>query len=154
MRKITGVLIGLTMLCTVLIGSRTMASAATAKHHLSLEHRALDRGMTRRGDPYVFGAAGPHSFDCSGLVQWSYRQVGKHLPRTSQQQWHIGRRIRVGPGQLRKGDLIFMYPTSSGPDHVGEYVGSGDMLNAAHTGTRVRVEKIYWREFVGARRIS
>ena len=84
------------------------------------------------GRPYVWGGASPAtSFDCSGLVQWVYRQVGVHLPRTAQQQFDATDRLT--PDQLQPGDLVFFahtYPSVEPITHVGIYVGGGRMINA------------------------
>lgn len=90
------------------------------------------------GDPYVYGAAGPNSFDCSGLVQYSLGQLGIKAPRTSEAQWHWTQHI--SRDQLQPGDLIFeQWPgDSSAPGHVVIYAGSGQVLEAPHTGLNVR----------------
>lgn len=145
----------------LLTGGGSAASAAIAHHHhhshsLWRAHhrqriRALRHALTRLGDPYVFGGDGPYVFDCSGLVNWAYRQAGRVLPRTSQEQWQIGKRIIRG--HYRRGDLVFEYPQAGGPDHVGIYLGHDRMIDAPHPGARVRIERIFWPEFVGMRRM-
>jgi cell wall-associated NlpC family hydrolase len=95
------------------------------------------------GMPYAWGGASPAtSFDCSGLVQWSYGQVGVRLPRTAQQQYDAT--ARVGRDQLRPGDLVFFAHTyDAGPaepiTHVGIYVGGGQMINAPVEGQPIAV---------------
>ncbi len=110
--------------------------------------QALQYALTKRGDPYVWGAAGPNSFDCSGLVMWAYAQVGINLPHYTGSQWNMGEHI--SRSQLEPGDLVFFFPTI---EHVGMYVGDGLMLDAPYTGAVVRIEPIYWSAFVGAVRI-
>jgi cell wall-associated NlpC family hydrolase len=100
------------------------------------------------GTPYVYGGEWlHHGFDCSGLVQWAYRHAGVSLPRTSDSQHaaipHVGRH------HLQPGDLLFFYP---GISHVAIYVGHGRMIEAPHTGLRVRTMDVYWRYLVGAGR--
>ena len=104
---------------------------------------AVDAAETRVGDRYVFGAAGPSTFDCSGLVQWAYGQAGIKLPRTSEEQFAATQRI--GAGQLARGDLVFAAGsdgTTSHPGHVGIYLGTPGgiptVLEAPHTGALVR----------------
>ncbi|MFG2395105.1 C40 family peptidase [Streptomyces lavendulae] len=102
------------------------------------------------GAPYVYGAVGPHQFDCSGLVLYAYRKVGKELPRTAQQQFRVAQ--RVSPGSQRPGDLVF-FGSRAGVYHVGIYTGAGHLLHAPKTGSRVRVERI-WSTAVSYGRIT
>jgi hypothetical protein len=89
------------------------------------------------GKPYVFGAAGPGSFDCSGLMLYVFKHYGINLPRGSRDQAKVG--IAIPKGQQRPGDLVFSHWGSEGPSgHVGMYVGDGKILNAPHTGANVR----------------
>ncbi|GAA0911274.1 NlpC/P60 family protein [Streptomyces thermoalcalitolerans] len=89
------------------------------------------------GRPYVWGANGPSSFDCSGLTQWAYAQAGVHLPRTSQEQRDAGRRIPLS--QARPGDLV-VYRSDAG--HVAMYAGNGRVIHAPHPGARVRYDPV------------
>jgi cell wall-associated NlpC family hydrolase len=84
------------------------------------------------GKPYVWGATGPGSFDCSGLTQAAWRAAGVSLPRTTYQQINAGKRISVS--QLQPGDLVFYY---SGITHVALYVGGGRIIHAPHPGAAV-----------------
>lgn len=95
---------------------------------------AVQAALTRIGDPYVWGATGPDSFDCSGLMVWAYQQVGKTLPRSSQAQLAGG--TAVDRSQLQPGDLIIYYPDAS---HVGMYVGNGYVIHASTFGVPVKV---------------
>ena len=98
------------------------------------------------GRPYRWGAAGPYSFDCSGLVMWAYRHVGVSLPHHAASQ--IGHGQRVSRGNLQPGDLVFFgYPIH----HVGMYVGGGDFIEAPYTGASVRISSLGHRgDFAGA----
>ncbi|MEV4512036.1 C40 family peptidase [Dactylosporangium sp. NPDC049525] len=96
------------------------------------------------GKPYVWAAAGPNSFDCSGLVMASYARAGIKLPH--QTGGLIGRGRSVSRAQLQPGDLVF---PSSG--HVGIYLGNGMMIHAPHPGDHVRIAKVY--AFYAGRRI-
>jgi peptidoglycan DL-endopeptidase CwlO len=92
------------------------------------------------GKPYVFGATGPDSFDCSGLVMMAYRSAGVYIPRTSQQQWLFG--PRVAPSAVEPGDLVFFAGgdgTPTSPGHVGIVIGKGQMIEAYATGFPVRI---------------
>lgn len=86
------------------------------------------------GKPYVWGATGPGSFDCSGLTQAAWKSAGVALPRTTYTQINAGR--RVSRDQLAPGDLVFFY---SGITHVGLYIGNGQMIHAPRPGSTVRV---------------
>jgi cell wall-associated NlpC family hydrolase len=110
--------------------------------------QALRWALTRRGDPYVWGAAGPSAFDCSGLVMWAYAQVGISLPHYTGAQWNMG--IHVSRSQLQPGDLVFFYPDIG---HVGLYIGDGLMVDAPDFGEPVQVQPVMWDVYVGAVRI-
>ncbi|WP_181796745.1 C40 family peptidase [Streptomyces sp. WELS2] len=101
------------------------------------------------GSPYVWGATGPHAFDCSGLVQAAYRAAGLSLPRTSYAQINAGR--RVSRSELLPGDLVFFY---SGISHVGIYVGGGRMIHAPNPSAPVRLAPIDQMPFAGATRVA
>ena len=103
---------------------------------------------SRVGDPYVFGAAGPGAFDCSGLVMWAYAQVGISLPHFSGAQYADTTHIPMSA--LQPGDLVF--PSDPG-QHVAMYVGGGMIVEASHTGVPVHVVPMYsW--FVLASRVT
>jgi peptidoglycan DL-endopeptidase CwlO len=111
--------------------------------------QALQAAISRLGDPYIWGAAGPTSFDCSGLVMWAYQQVGISLPHFTVSQYNSG--VHVARSDLEPGDLVFFFSNIS---HVGMYIGNGMMINAPNFGEDVKVQPIYWNEFVGAVRIA
>jgi cell wall-associated NlpC family hydrolase len=110
--------------------------------------QALRWALRVRGSPYVWGAAGPHAFDCSGLVMWAYGKVGISLPHFTGLQWDMG--VHVGRNQLQPGDLVFFYPDVG---HVGLYIGNGLMVDAPDFGEDVRVQRVMWPYYVGAVRI-
>ncbi|MCX3061405.1 C40 family peptidase [Streptomyces beihaiensis] len=97
---------------------------------------ALAAAKTQIGKPYVSGATGPNSYDCSGLTQWSYAQAGVHISRTTYTQVNDG--VHIGMSQLRPGDLVFFNNTQ----HVALYAGNGQVLHAPHPGAYVRYESI------------
>lgn len=107
---------------------------------------ALDAALSKVGSPYVYGAAGPDAFDCSGLVQWAYRQAGMELPRTSGAQ--LGAGTPVAFEDLRPGDLVSFY----GGGHSGLYAGDGNVVHAATSGSPVHVASVSSMPFAGARR--
>jgi peptidoglycan DL-endopeptidase CwlO len=114
----------------------------------SIPAQALRYALTRQGDPYVWAAAGPSEFDCSGLVVWAYAQIGISLPHFTGDLWNMG--VHISRNDLQPGDLVFFYNL----DHVGIYMGQGLMLNAPHTGAVVRVEPMHWDAYNGAVRIA
>lgn len=105
--------------------------------------------LTQQLRPYVWGAAGPTTFDCSGLVMWAYQKVGISLPHYTGDQWTAG--THVSREDLRPGDLVFFY---SDLHHVGIYIGGGMMVHAPHTGDVVRVAPLGNRPFAGGVRIA
>jgi cell wall-associated NlpC family hydrolase len=110
--------------------------------------RALRAALTRQGAPYIWGATGPGTFDCSGLVQWSYRQAGVILPRGSWDQAKVGTAVVSG---LQPGDLIGLYSPVS---HIGMYVGNGLYINAPQSGDVVKVARVPWQDVTAIRRIG
>jgi cell wall-associated NlpC family hydrolase len=110
--------------------------------------QALRWALTKRGDPYVWGGAGPNVFDCSGLVMWAYAQLGISLPHFTGAQWNSGQHI--SRSQLEPGDLVFFFADLG---HEGIYIGDGLMLAAPQTGEVVQIEPVFWSDYVGAVRI-
>ncbi|MFD4758848.1 NlpC/P60 family protein [Streptomyces sp. NPDC058439] len=101
------------------------------------------------GKPYVWGATGPSSFDCSGLTQAAWRSAGVSLPRTTYTQINAGQ--HVSRSELAPGDLVFFY---SGISHVGLYIGNGQMIHAPRPGAPVRIAPIDHMPFAGATRVA
>jgi cell wall-associated NlpC family hydrolase len=113
--------------------------------------RAVAFARGQLGKPYVWGASGPSSYDCSGLVMAAYRSAGVWLPRVSRAQWQAG--PRVGLGGLAPGDLVFFAYDTGNPGsihHVGMYVGGGAMIEAPYSGARVRLASIGRHDYIGA----
>lgn len=104
---------------------------------------------THLGKWYVFGAAGPSNFDCSGLTQYVFRKFGVNLPHSAAAQRSTGRGIPAS--QARAGDIV-VFSEGGRWGHVGIYLGGGYMLDAPHSGAQVRVEKV-WRDTVVYRRL-
>lgn len=136
-------------------GSVTVASgkSKTAKRSKGARQQAKARtavavARNQIGDPYRYGATGPGSFDCSGLVQYAWRKAGVTIPRVTNSQYARIKK-KVSWKNLQPGDLMFF----RGLGHVGMYVGKGKMIHSPRTGFTVRVEKVSgWRKssFVGA----
>lgn len=110
---------------------------------------ALEWAFAELGKPYVWGATGPNSFDCSGLTQFVWRQAGVAIPRVAAAQYAWT--IPVPLSQLLPGDLVFYGTTDI--HHVGIYIGAGLMINAPHTGTVVQVSSIWWSDLAGFGRV-
>lgn len=98
-----------------------------------------DYAMSKIGAPYVWGAAGPNAFDCSGLTSWAYAQAGKQIPRTSDAQAYSGKPVSLNA--LKPGDIVSYY---GGASHVGVYIGNGKIVHALQSGTPVRVDDLHY----------
>ena len=116
----------------------------------------LNLAYSKMGCPYVWGAEGPNSFDCSGFTSYVFRNAaGVSLPRTSSAQSGYGR--TVSKSNLQPGDLVFFNTSGGGVSHVGIYVGGGNMIHSPSTGKTVSVTSInssyYSSRFVTAKRV-
>ncbi|WP_297417769.1 NlpC/P60 family protein [Clostridium sp.] len=119
-------------------GSVSVPSAGNAQ-------AILNEAYAQLGKPYVWGATGADSFDCSGFTQYVYEHAaGIDISRTTYSQINVGQ--PVNQDQLQPGDLVFTHP-----GHVGIYVGNGQMINAPQTGDVVKVAPVY--SFYAARRV-
>ncbi|MFD5392673.1 NlpC/P60 family protein [Streptomyces sp. NPDC127097] len=107
--------------------------------------KALAFARAQIGKPYVWGATGPTSYDCSGLTQAAWKAAGVDLPRTTWDQVKVGQ--RVATKDLQPGDLVFFYDDIS---HVGLYLGDGKMVHAPKPGANVREESIYYMPIYGS----
>lgn len=106
---------------------------------------ALAYAAAQIGKPYVWGAEGPASFDCSGLTSRAWEHAGRSIPRTSQEQW--AQLPKVPLDRLRPGDLVVYFPTAT---HVALYIGGGKVIQAPRPGTRVKVSPIAANPVLGA----
>jgi cell wall-associated NlpC family hydrolase len=116
----------------------------------------LRAAVSRRGLPYVWGATGPLSFDCSGLVQWSFAQAGIRMPRVAADQALAGPAVPVS--KLQPGDLLFYHTDPTAPtyiSHVTIYLGNGWMIQAPEPGKNVEIVPAdFGSEFAGAIRVN
>ena len=111
------------------------AQAAPIRTTADQRAKAATFATGKIGAPYRYGAAGPTSFDCSGLVGWAYRKAGKPLGvRTSQEMWRLG--VKRTRAQLQKGDLVYTWDKNHG--HVGIFIGQGKYVHAPGAGRRVQ----------------
>jgi murein DD-endopeptidase len=123
----------------------------------SVGERAALQAAQLVGKPYRYGGTSPSTgFDCSGLVQYSYAQAGRKLPRSTDDQRVAAQRIRVS--ELRRGDLVFFDQEGKKSSHVGIYVGNGEFVHAPSSGKRVRRDRLdapYWSKHISeARRLN
>ena len=115
------------------------------------EQQAVSYAESQIGKPYQWGAAGPDSYDCSGLVMWAYAQAGVHLDHWTGYQWQEG--ARIATSALRPGDLVFFATNTNDPNtihHVGIYIGNGQMVEAPFTGANVRISSAWRPDLIGA----
>jgi cell wall-associated NlpC family hydrolase len=110
---------------------------------------AIEAAESVIGDAYVWGATGPSTFDCSGLMLWSWAKAGVDLPRTAAEQQQVGQLVS-SKADLQPGDLVFF---GSPAYHVGMYVGNGDMIDAPNSGENVQIQPIF-SGFSYGRRLS
>lgn len=113
--------------------------------------KAIDYACSKIGSPYVWGAVGPNSFDCSGLTRTAYKAAGVSLPRIAADQSHVGTRISVS--ELRPGDLVF-YRSSSRPSHVAIYIGNELRIHAPRQGDHVRIASVRAGQVTAAVRVA
>jgi cell wall-associated NlpC family hydrolase len=124
------------------------ASASVAVASSAAAQKAVDTALAQRGDMYLYGAAGPDRFDCSGLTSFAYKAAGISLPRTARAQSTFG--TPVSKANLKPGDLVFFYSPVS---HVGMYIGNGQMVHSSRAGKPVSVVSLdAMPGFAGARR--
>lgn len=110
----------------------------------SVGQQIVDIALSKVGAPYVFGAAGPDAFDCSGFTSWVYAQVGKNIPRTAEAQAAGGQ--QVSRDALQPGDIVSFY----GASHVGIYIGDGQIVDALNDTVPVGVRSLDYMPFNNA----
>lgn len=99
--------------------------------------------LGQRGKQYVWGAAGPNTFDCSGLMQWSFGKCGYTLPRVAADQAQTGKHLKLS--ELKKGDMVFFKADKEDPNrvsHVGLYLGDGKFIHAPDEGDVVKISRL------------
>ncbi|MGW9305361.1 NlpC/P60 family protein [Streptomyces cyaneofuscatus] len=126
-------------------GTGTGTGTGADGSYAAKAEKVLAFARAQIGKPYVWGASGPASYDCSGLTQAAWREAGVTLPRTTWDQVKVG--TRVATSDLQPGDLVFFYDDIS---HVGIYKGDGMMIHAPKPGANVREESIYYMPIYGS----
>jgi len=109
---------------------------------------AIKTAYAQLGDPYVYGAAGPSAFDCSGLTMYAWNSAGVSLPHSSSAQYSSTRHVSISA--LQPGDLVFYYSPIS---HVAIYIGGGRVVHASTAGKPVKISNLNDMPFATARRI-
>ena len=126
---------------TLLNGSKKSYKAKKTSQHVTQKAKQMLHV------PYRWGGTTPRGFDCSGLVQYSYKRVGIKLPRTAAQQYRAVRKVKRK--HMTKGDLIFFHTPRRGRyvNHVGIYMGNNKFIHAPGRGKRVQISKLsrYWK---------
>ena len=125
-----------------------VAHTAPAAPGAAARSSAAQNALAKIGSPYRWGASGPSAFDCSGLVNWAFKQEGVSLPRTSRAMASAG--TPVAKSDLRPGDLVLFYRPVS---HVGIYVGNGQIVHASTSGSPVKISGMDRMPFNSARRV-
>ncbi|KUO00063.1 bifunctional lytic transglycosylase/C40 family peptidase [Streptomyces caeruleatus] len=120
--------------------------------------RAISAAKTALGSWYRWGGGcvkpyeGANGCDCSSLTKMAWKQAGVNLPRVTYDQVHAGTAVK-SVSQLRPGDLLFSVPGRAGPEHVGMYIGDGQVIDAPHTGAKVRIKPLsFWKPQIIAMR--
>lgn len=108
---------------------------------------------SKLGTPYVWGATGPTSFDCSGFTSYVYKEAaGVTIARTAQAQYNTNKHVAYK--NIEKGDLVFFGGSSASISHVGMYIGSGKMIDAQNRGVITESVKAPWWHYVGAAHVA
>ena len=124
------------------------AAAVAAQAPSAATAAVVQAALSQVGDPYVWGAAGPNGFDCSGLTMYAYAAAGISLPHSSRVQSQMG--VAVSRADLQPGDLVYFYSPVS---HIAIYIGEGKMVHARTFGQPVSVTTVDMSGYAGARRI-
>lgn len=135
--------------------NRVLASAGAQADNGSMGQRLVETARTQLGNPYQWG--GPAELgkntDCSGLIQATYGANGIQIPRTTYDQWKVGTPVPIN--KMEPGDAIYFHMGPQGPEHVGMYVGNGNMIEDPHTGDVVKIQSLTGYDTpVGVRRFG
>ena len=125
----------------------TASGGSTRPSNAAPADRAAALAAKMVGKPYKYGGSSPSGFDCSGLVQYSFKQAGVSLPHNTVQQRSATRVVNVA--ELRRGDLLFFNQEGKRYGHVGIYLGDGKFVHAPSSGKSVRSDALsnpYWKK--------
>ena len=125
--------------------------APTSVEASTLGYAAVHEASRHNGQPYVYGAAGPTRFDCSGFTKYVYSRMGKYLPHSSSGQYTSSSVVHITQSHRAVGDLIFMRSSSGSIYHVGIYAGSNRWWVAPKTGDHVKLQTLYSSHYSVAR---
>ncbi|AYG84264.1 putative endopeptidase p60 [Streptomyces hundungensis] len=129
------------VLTLAVTGASTLAPGiAPEASAAAVASRALHVAASKKGSPYQYGATGPHRFDCSGLTLYSFKEAGRKLPRSAQQQYNSSRHVTAS--SRKAGDLVFFH-SGRRVYHVGIYAGNGRIWHSPKTGDVVRLDRIW-----------
>jgi cell wall-associated NlpC family hydrolase len=136
-------------LLLALFTSFGVLGVASPAEATTYQARVINEAAHHKGQPYVYGAAGPTKFDCSGFTLYVFSRFGKRLPHNAAQQYASIRHI--SKGSLAVGDLLFFRNSSGRISHVAIYAGSGRMWHSPHSGTVVKLASVYSSNYVVGR---
>lgn len=135
--------------------SRQQSEVETEQIEFPQRHPVVSIAEKLKGKPYRYGGVTPEGFDCSGLIHYAYRQIGKSIPRTTEGQYRATERISME--DLQPGDLLFFRINSRKLSHVGLYAGNRRFIHASTSKKRVAdasLEEAYWnKRLIGAGRV-
>ena len=146
--RFTALPMAVATLLTAVLTTVATASPASAE---TLGQRAVREASRHNGQPYVYGAAGPSRFDCSGFTLYVWGRMGKRLPHNSSQQYSSSAVRHVAKSDRTTGDLIFMKNSSGRITHVGIYVSNNRWWVAPKSGDHVKLQTLYSSNYVVAR---
>ena len=153
-RRSVGVLVAAQLLIAACAGTPKESFLTRVEAGPEASGRAAEQALKMVGKRYRYGGTTPsRGFDCSGLVQYSFRQAGVLLPRTTEDQRRASTRIRTA--SLRRGDLVFFDQEGKKNSHVGIYLGNGNFVHAPSSGKYVRTDSLdspYWNRHLSEAR--
>lgn len=131
------------------------AQSGTERIHQALSASAVEKAISaaeaQKGKPYAWGGTGPNSFDCSGLVQYSFKQAGVSLPRIAHDQVNSGTRVTYA--NARRGDILYWTDGGGYAYHVAIYLGGGRMIDAPSSGGKISERDVTRHNLAGAVRL-